>query len=103
MAQVLDVLVGGEKFPVSSPEGDVSRSVVGVVGQVKCQGLGEATGAQIYVPYSQDPASVLYLALRTDSNPEEIARAVRVRVSGLDSNLPCRRRFDHGTAIIESY
>jgi len=78
----------GKRLTVFSPAGEVSRNVVGVVGQVRWKGLEEATGAQMYVPYSQDPSSVLYLALRTDSNPQEIEKAVRFRGLGLDSNLP---------------
>jgi putative ABC transport system permease protein len=73
---------------VFSPAGEVSRTVVGVVGKIKYQGLEEAAGPQMYVPYSQDPTNTLYLVIRTASKPEVIARGVRFRVLGLDRNLP---------------
>lgn len=78
----------GKRLTVFSPAGEVSRTVVGVAGNIKYQSLEEAAGPQMYVPYSQDPANALYLVIRTASKPEVIARGVRFRVLGLDRNLP---------------
>jgi putative ABC transport system permease protein len=78
----------GKQLTVSSLEGEAIRTVVGLVGPIRGQSLEEAPGAQIYAPYSQDPSDSLYVVIRTTSNPENIARAVRKRIFKLDRNVP---------------
>ena len=78
----------GRQLTVSNPEGEATRTVVGIVGSVKSQSLEVAPGPQMYVPYSQDPSASMYVAIRTASSPGALASAVRQGIFRLDKNLP---------------
>jgi putative ABC transport system permease protein len=69
-----------EKFP---------REIVGVVGDTKAS-LDTDAGAQMYVPYAQDPNwGSLTLAVRTtSSDPAGLAPAIRNEIKSLDKALP---------------
>ncbi len=69
-----------EKFP---------REIVGVVGDVKPDGLEDVTGEQMYVPHSQDAMwGLMTLAARTRVDPVTLVPAVRNEVRTLDKNQP---------------
>ena len=61
---------------------------MGIVGSVRSQSLEAAPGPEMYVPYSQDPSALMYVAIRTASSPGALASAVRRRIFRLDKNLP---------------
>ena len=64
------------------------REIVGVVHNVKHNGLDAEPRMQIYYPQSQTPVSSMFVALRTSVNPETTFNAVRTAVHAEDVSLP---------------
>jgi putative ABC transport system permease protein len=65
--------------------GGVTRTVVGVVGDAKYQGLDAPSGEQIFVPYAQSPFPGMRLVVRTAGEPSEMIEAVRRAAASVDS------------------
>jgi putative ABC transport system permease protein len=65
--------------------------IVGIVGDVKELGLGEASPPQIYLPYAQQPVRSMTVVLRTSVPPLGLAPGVRRIVAELDPSLPIAR------------
>jgi putative ABC transport system permease protein len=65
-------------------------TVVGVAADVKQYGLEEEEHMAIYVPYTQKNPGWRWLAVavRTDSNPSDLAHSVAGRIHAVDRNLP---------------
>jgi putative ABC transport system permease protein len=72
---------------------DEYREIVGVVADVKQDGLGEATSAQVYEPYLQHPylAGMHVLIKSTAADPASIVPEVRAVVRTLDPEVPLSR------------
>ena len=69
--------------------GPGSREIVGIVGNVKHVGLDDTDVAMFYTPYTQQPSyHTMTLVLRTSSEPELVAGAVRNELNGMDANIP---------------
>jgi predicted permease len=65
------------------------RTVVGVVADVKLQGVDVGTPACIYWPIAQVPSdATLYVTVRTGGEPGALIGAVREQLRGLDKDLP---------------
>jgi putative ABC transport system permease protein len=62
--------------------------VVGIVGDVKDAGLGEANPPQIYMPFRQWPVSFMAFVVKTSVPPTSLAEAARSEVGAIDPNLP---------------
>ena len=70
-------------------EGGSWASIVGVVGDVKEQGLELPTHLEMYRPYEQVPRpSSLILMVRTEAEPTSLAAAIRKEVWSVDKNVP---------------
>jgi putative ABC transport system permease protein len=63
------------------------QEIVGVIGDVKHDGLELPTDPEIYVPYTQRPDSAFTITLRTQADPLAMLGAAREQVSQLDANL----------------
>ena len=63
-------------------------SIVGVVGDVKNNGLEVNNAPTIYEPFEQNPSVPITLFVRSASNPERLTASVRDAVRGLDQDLP---------------
>ncbi len=90
----VDILATPFKPPVVAAPGlgpDVT--VVGVMGDTKNNGLGEATLPAVYVPYTLIAPPTRVLAVRTFGDPMAILKAVRAQVKKMDNNLPLGRPF----------
>jgi putative ABC transport system permease protein len=68
--------------------GDKPSEVVGVVGNVLHNGLGESVSLETYVAFPQNPWSYVGLAVRTHSDPGAVYGAVRSLVAQIDPELP---------------
>ena len=68
--------------------GEKPRTTIGVVADVKHRGLDIGTGREIYVPFSEEPATFVGLAVRTWGDPGPVAVDVRAAVHGVDPNQP---------------
>jgi len=64
------------------------RSVVGIVQDVRHDGLERPARPTIYIPAAQYPRPLLTLLVRTDSNPEAFISAMRRAVMDVDKNQP---------------
>jgi putative ABC transport system permease protein len=64
------------------------REVVGVVGDVKFNGLTTDTPMQVYLPMAQDPNRSVAVLARTAGEPTAIVPAIENIVRGLDKDLP---------------
>jgi putative ABC transport system permease protein len=62
--------------------------VVGIVGDIKEEGLQEPNPPQIYLPYQQWPVQSMAVVLRTAVPPASISEAARRAVHDVDPNLP---------------
>ena len=60
-------------------------TVVGVVGDVKITGLDEAIRPVLYYPFRQNAGNFSNLVVRTNSDPNSLAAAVRIEVRSLES------------------
>ena len=80
-------------FPDGSPIGQqirfwgASRTIVGVVGDVKFEGLREATPPAVYVPLDQAPTAGGSLLVRTTVDPASLEAPIRAVVHDLDPDL----------------
>lgn len=64
-------------------------TIVGVVGDMRQSGLDKAASPEMYLSDSQDPSTSLTgLAIRTRSDPHELAMAVRREIRAVDSDVP---------------
>jgi putative ABC transport system permease protein len=63
-------------------------TIVGVVGDVKNNGLSAGDSITIYEPYEQNPAVPISVFLRSLSNPERLTAGVREVVQAIDKELP---------------
>jgi putative ABC transport system permease protein len=66
-------------------------TIVGVVGDVRHQGLDAAPAPEIFVPYYQLALSEMQIVVRSDLEPAAVARAVRTQVARQDPGLPIGR------------
>jgi putative ABC transport system permease protein len=64
------------------------KTIVGIVGNVKYDGLDEETPAEIYLPYDQHQVDAFTVAVRTTADPFAIVPSLRRDVAGLDPLLP---------------
>jgi putative ABC transport system permease protein len=65
-----------------------SREIVGIVGDVKSNGVDSNTASQMYVPLLQEPDTGLYLAIRSANNPIGLVGAIRSQVQVVDPIQP---------------
>src|SRR6185312_7961133 len=70
------------------PDSNVTREIVGVVGNVRDAGLAQEPGPMMYVPFSQAPFWGGGLVVKTTLAPATAKEEVRQVVRGIDGNLP---------------
>jgi predicted permease len=63
-------------------------TIVGVVGDVHHSELSRAPDPEIYVPMSQATPSMMMLAVRSDSRPEDLIGSVRAEIQAVDPGQP---------------
>ena len=64
------------------------RTVVGVVGDVRAEGLGAAAIAESYVPYAQMPFAPMQVMVRTQGDPPDLVLTLTKTVQSIDKDLP---------------
>ncbi len=69
-------------------EGPLWREIVGVVGDVKDNGLGEAATMNVYEPYTQMAWSDMNLFVRSDGDLSQTAATLRSQVESVDKDQP---------------
>lgn len=101
---IINEALARRSWPGTNPVGDTlllegetaARQVIGVVGDVKYEGVGEAAGLQIYLPWFQpfSPTGArvanlkMALVVRAASSGQTLAPLIRNAVASLDSEVP---------------
>jgi len=67
---------------------DIVCEIVGIVGDVRHDGLDSESGAEMYTPFAATPLSELSVAVRTAGDPLAIARPIREAVWRVDPEQP---------------
>jgi putative ABC transport system permease protein len=70
------------------PQGDVSREVVGVVGDVRDTALSQKPGPLMYVPFAQEPLYGGEIVVRSSMSASTVAAGIRQAVQSVDKDLP---------------
>jgi predicted permease len=70
------------------PNGDVSREIVGIVGDVRDVALSREPGPMMYVPFVQAPLWGGEVVVRSSLSASSVAAGVRQAVYSIDKNLP---------------
>jgi putative ABC transport system permease protein len=70
------------------PNSDVSRKIVGVVGDVRDVALSREPGSMMYVPFPQAPLWGAEVVVRSPSNTSSVAAGIGAAVHSIDKNLP---------------
>jgi putative ABC transport system permease protein len=74
------------------------REIVGVVGDVKLNGLTAPAGPQVYVPLAQSPLGSMIVVVHTEIDPLSVAPTVRREVAAMDKDLPI-----YGVKTLDQY
>ena len=95
---VISEAMAGESWPNEDPIGkrvtihmlqkDVPSEIIGIVGNIKHQGLDTAPGAMVYWPHPELAYNAMDLVIRTNSDPKGVAGAVRNEVHQMDADQP---------------
>jgi len=78
------------------------RTVIGVVGDLKHRQLGEEIEAKRYRPLNQAPARYVSLAIRTASDPLQLAPLVRSTIWDVDNRVTIRRLSSMADLVSDS-
>jgi putative ABC transport system permease protein len=70
------------------PNGNVSREIVGLVGDVRDVGLSQKPGPMMYVPFAQAPLYGGEIVVRSSLSVSSVAAAIRQAVHAIDKDLP---------------
>jgi len=66
----------------------LTGEIVGIVGDVKTNGLDAAVGPMIYWPYAQFPQLFNTIVVRTDDDPLRLLPALKAAIWAIDKNQP---------------
>jgi putative ABC transport system permease protein len=78
-------------------------AVIGVVGDVRHEGLDQDLKPEVYVPYRQNPSGIITLVIRGKVEPLTLAGAVRKQVLAVDSSLPVYQVMTMDQRLADSY
>ncbi|NUR55806.1 MAG: ABC transporter permease [Acidobacteria bacterium] len=80
----------GRRFRTGGPErpGNAWMRIVGVVGDVKYEGLAAPAAPAYYLPFRQQSWSSEFVVIRTTGDPSRAVGAVRQAVWSIDRDLP---------------
>jgi predicted permease len=70
------------------PNGNVSREIVGVVGDVRDVALSQKPGPMMHVPFAQAPLYGGEVVVRSSLSASSVAAAIRQAVHSIDKDLP---------------
>lgn len=76
------------KVPWRPQSSNTWLNIVGVVGDVKEEALNDEIRPELYVPYLQNPSSLMNVVVRTTSDPLRLAPSLRRQVLAVDRDQP---------------
>ena len=80
----------GQRMTASFHEKQGLREVVGVVGDVKSNGLDDEAAATMYLPFRQAPRPWITFVVRTAADPQGLVQPASKAVYGVDSEQALR-------------
>jgi putative ABC transport system permease protein len=66
----------------------VAREIVGVVGDVRHEGLHADPSPGVFIPHAQAPTGAIHLVVRSSQSPALLERAVRTELTALNGAMP---------------
>jgi len=79
----------GQRLAYDGPDGQPNwREIVGVVADVRHEGLDQDAYPEFHMPFSQKPSRGMTVLVRTESDPSALVGAVRGAVQAIDPNQP---------------
>ncbi|MBV9888080.1 MAG: ABC transporter permease, partial [Acidobacteria bacterium] len=60
--------------------------IIGVVGNINHDSLGESRAPEMYVPFAQDPTAQTHILIRAAANPQNLATALKEIVTSIDKD-----------------
>jgi predicted permease len=82
--------------------GEAWREVVGVVGDVRHDGLAANTGPELYFPHAQEPSPAMNVVVRAAGDPLAMIPMLRQELKVIDKNQPITRINTMDTLVGES-
>jgi putative ABC transport system permease protein len=70
------------------PNGNVSREIIGVVGDLRDVALSRKPGPMMYVPFAQAPLYGGEIVVRSSSSAASVVAGIRQTVQSIDKDLP---------------
>ena len=70
------------------PDSNVSREIVGIVGDIRDAALSRKPGPMMYVPFAQAPLYGAEVVVRSSLSASSVAAGIRQAVRSIDKNLP---------------
>jgi putative ABC transport system permease protein len=70
------------------PNSNVSREIVGIVGDVRDAALSRKPGPMMYVPFAQEPLYGGEIVVRSSLGASSVAAGIRQAVRSIDKSLP---------------
>jgi len=93
----------GQRFKWGSVTSEAPwRTIVGIVRDVKHFALDVDVEGEVYVPLEQSGPTVMTIAVRTEREPQTLAREIRGIVGTLDASLPISEVFTTGQLVQRS-
>lgn len=77
--------IATDRYPT---EESLWRTVIGVVGDERIEGLATAARAELFHPIAQAPRQGLHLAVAGPGGPEALIEPIRREIAALDPDLP---------------
>ncbi|MDQ1610292.1 MAG: hypothetical protein QOG00_223 [Pyrinomonadaceae bacterium] len=78
----------GKQLAAALEGGGVKREIVGVVGNIRSASLTTEPKPSMYIPYAQVSPQLVFLSVRTQTAPLNLASAVRNEVLAVDKDQP---------------
>ncbi|HKQ79008.1 MAG TPA: ABC transporter permease [Blastocatellia bacterium] len=78
----------GKRINLGDPQTSPWRTIVGIVGDVRNEGLNAEPNPQMYASFTQAPQRSLTLIVRGAGDPTGLIAGIRSNVAGLDRDLP---------------
>jgi len=78
----------GKRVSAGNATGGDTATIVAVVGNVRHDSLNVPAGAELYVPYAQNPVGATGVVIRTTGEPAAMAGVLRDQVQAVDPAAP---------------
>jgi putative ABC transport system permease protein len=93
----------GQRIRLVNPQAAATpREIVGIVDDVKYQGLDMDSPDTIYTPYAQTPFEWIYVDVRTQGEPLAMAGTIKRAIAELDPSQPVWRITPMSAVVYES-